>query len=675
MAPSNSTLPSQLCGQDLEQRSVNAIRVLAMDAVQKANSGHPGAPLGMADLAYVLWSEFLAFDAEHPQWPNRDRFILSAGHACMLQYALLHLTGYALPLAEILNFRQWGSMTPGHPEVHHTPGVETTTGPLGQGLATAVGFAMAEAHLAARLNTPDFAAVDHFTYVIASDGDMMEGVQSEAASFAGHVGLGKLVVLYDDNKITIDGTTELAFSTEDVGARYAAYGWHVQRIDGHDRVAIAEAIRAARKTTDRPSLICARTHIGAGAPTKQDTSESHGSPLGAEEIAGTKVALGWPSNEPFFIPEEVRSHYRKLGQRGRPAREQWEAGFATYRQRHPERAALWDALHTPKAPGGTRPEYKPGDNVPTRKASGKALGWLLKEFPGLIGGSADLTPSNNTQVGEDAPYSASNPAGRYVHYGIREHAMTAIMNGIALHGGLIPYGGTFLVFADYLRPSLRLAALMGTKIICVFTHDSILLGEDGPTHQPIATLASLRAIPGLTVLRPADANETVAAWDLAITRPGPVALALTRQDLPVLDFTTLGARADIRRGAYVLLEPANEPELILFATGSEVAPAVDAAQRCNASGAQVRVVAVPSWEIFSEQDPAYQRSVMAPQVTQRVAVEAASPFGWERFVGLEGTIIGINRFGASAPWKVLRQQFGLDADGIEAVLRRHLDRS
>ena len=675
MSTTNPTWNEILGGQDLEQRAVNAIRVLAMDAVQKADAGHPGAPMGMADMAYVLWSRHLRFDPAAPDWPDRDRFVLSAGHASMLLYALLHLTGYDLPLREIESFRQWGSRTPGHPEHGLTPGVETTTGPLGQGLANAVGMAAAEAHLAARLNLPDFPVVDHRTWVIASDGDMMEGVQSEAASLAGHLGLAKLVVLYDDNRITIDGETALAFAHEDVGRRYEAYGWHVQRVDGHDRLALAAALEDARNETARPSLVAARTHIAAGAPTKQDTAASHGTPLGAEEVARTKAVYGWPAEPPFHVPDDVRTHYLALGTRHTESRRAWERLLGTYRERHPERAALWDALHAPAFPADRTglPRFAPGTSAATRKASGKALSWLLPRVPSLLGGSADLTPSNNTKAGEEAPFSRANRAGRYVHFGVREHAMAAAMNGMALHGGILPYGGTFLVFSDYLRPALRLSALMQTRVVFVFTHDSVLLGEDGPTHQPIAQLAALRAIPGLTVIRPSDANETVLAWEVALERKGPVALALTRQDLPVLDPDALGARGDLRRGAYVLLEPPGDLDLIAFATGSEVHPTVEAARRLNAAGARVRVVAVPSWEIFFEQEAAYRRDVLAPGVSRRVAVEAGAPFGWERFVGLEGTLLGMRTYGASAPWKVLQEKFGFTSEAVEAALARRLE--
>ncbi len=677
MSTLKTELQESLADQSLEQRAVNTIRCLAMDAVQKADSGHPGAPMGMADMAYVLWTRFLRFDPEHPQWPDRDRFVLSAGHACMLQYALLYLTGFDLGLDDIKQFRQWGSRTPGHPEYGLTPGIEVTTGPLGQGISNAVGMAAAEAHLAARLNTPEFSPVDHRTYVFASDGDLMEGVQSEAASLAGQMKLGKLIVCYDDNHITIDGDTALAFDGEDKGKRYEAYGWHVQRIDGHDREAVAAALEAARAETGRPSLIVARTHIALGAPNKQDTSEAHGSPLGEEEIRGAKRAYGFDPDVKFPVAADVLEHYRAAGRRNAPAREQWERDFAAWKQKNPEKGGLWDALHDPRIPGDAagRPTFETGKMIATRSASGKALGWIKQHVPGLVGGSADLEPSNKTFNEGDVAFSAARRDGRYFHFGVREHAMAAIMNGMAVHGGLLPYGGTFLIFSDYLRPSLRLAAFMKAHVVYVFTHDSIFLGEDGPTHQPVAQLAALRAIPHMTVIRPADARETVAAWETAVSRKGPVALSLTRQDIPVLDYDGLGSRPEVARGAYVLLDCEGTPELIAFATGSEVYVTLQAAQSLASEGAKVRVVSVPSWEIFFEQDEEYRRRILAPEATNRMAVEAASPFGWERFVGMDGEIVGVDRFGESAPWEVIQEKFGFTAKAIEKVMRRRLDRA
>ena len=658
----------------LEQRSVNTIRALVLDAVQEANSGHPGAPLGMADAAYVLWSRFLRFDPARPDWPNRDRFVLSAGHASMLLYALLHLTGYAVSLDDLRRFRQWGSITPGHPEADLTPGVETTTGPLGQGISTAVGLALAERHLAARLNTGDTDLVDHRTYVLASDGDLMEGVQAEACSLAGHLGLGKLIVLYDDNRITIDGSTDLTFS-ENVSARFAAYGWQVQSVDGHDRNALEAALARAVGDDARPSLVLARTHIAAGSPHKQDTAASHGAPLGEEEVRLAKMAYGLPPDKTFFVAEDVRAHFQALGRRHTAERVQWERTFADYRARNPQEAKLWDALHDPNPPGpdDERPAFSPGQSVATRKASLAALGWLLPRVPALVGGSADLEPSNLTRPEGDPAFSRQTPEGRYLHFGVREHAMAAILNGIARHGGLLPYGGTFLVFSDYLRPALRLAAMMQTRVVFVFTHDSVLLGEDGPTHQPVAQIASLRAIPGLTVIRPSDAVETVAAWEVALERPGPTALLLTRQGVPVLDRDPQAAREAVYRGAAVVFDGGQEPLLVAFATGSEVSVTVEAARMLAAEGKAVRVVAVPSWELFFEQDEALRERILAPEVPHRMAVEAAAPFGWERFVGREGRILGMDRFGASAPGAVLQEQFGFTATAIAAAMREELE--
>ncbi len=657
----------------LEQRAANTIRVLVMDAVQKADSGHPGAPMGLADVATVLWTRFLRFDPTCPDWPNRDRFVLSAGHACMLQYALLHLTGFDLSMDDLMAFRQWESRTPGHPEFGHTPGVEITTGPLGQGIASAVGMALAERHLAARLNTPDFAVVDHWTYVIAGDGDLMEGVQAEAASLAGHLGLGKLIVVYDDNRITIDGATSLAFD-EDRGARYEAFGWHVLHVDGHDRAAIAEALTMARADTERPSLIVARTHIAFGAPTKQDTSEAHGTPLGPEEIRGAKTAYGFPPDQAFFVPDDVRAHFMEAGSRHRPERAEWETRFSAWRRTHAEKAALWDALHAPAVPVEGRPTFETGKSIATRAASGKALEWLKPRVPALIGGSADLEPSNKTWNKGDVAFSRETPEGRYIHFGVREHAMGAMMNGMAVYGGLVPFGGTFLTFSDYMRGAIRLAALMGVRVIYVFTHDSIFLGEDGPTHQPVEHLAALRAIPGLLTLRPADAAETVTAWEVALERRGPTALCLTRQGVPVLDHAGRGPTEGLRRGAYILAGADAEPDLIAFATGSEVHVTLEAAATLAKEGTRVRVVAVPSWELFAEQDASYRRAVLAPQVRHRMAVEAAVPLGWERFIGLDGMFVGMRRFGASAPAEVLQEKFGLDADAIAAAMRRTLQR-
>ena len=640
-----------------------------MDAVQKANSGHPGLPMGAAAMAYVLWTRFLRHHPTNPSWPNRDRFILSAGHGCMLLYSLLHLTGYDLPLDELKRFRQWGSLTPGHSEHGLTPGVETTTGPLGQGFGNGVGMAIAERFLANYFNRPGYRIVDHYVYAIVSDGDLMEGVSSEAASLAGHLGLGKLIYLYDDNRITIDGSTSLAF-TENVGQRFEAYGWHVQRVDGNNLKEVEAALSAAQAATERPSLIIARTHIAYGSPNKQDTAEAHGAPLGEEEIKLTKRALGWPLEPAFYIPDEALGHFREALQQGRAWEAQWQAQFDAYAAAHPELAAEWRTVMNGRLPEGWAdklPAFTPGGgSMATREASGKVLNAIAPHLPTLIGGSADLTPSNNTYLKGYGDFQRDNVGARNLHFGVREHAMGSILNGMALHGGVIPYGGTFLIFSDYMRPAIRLAALSHIHVIYVFTHDSIGLGEDGPTHEPIEHLASLRAMPNLTVIRPADANETAVAWRVALEhRGGPVALALTRQKLPVLDRTTLASADLLRRGAYVLTDASNgQPDIILIATGSEVQLALEARQRLAARGIGARVVSMPSWELFEQQPDSYRDEVLPPSVTARLAIEAASPHGWHRYVGSMGTVIGMTRYGASAPYHVLMEQFGFTADNV-----------
>ena len=652
-----------------DQLCINTIRTLAMDAVQKANSGHPGLPMGAAAMAYVLWTRFLRHHPTNPSWPNRDRFILSAGHGCMLLYSLLHLTGYDLPLDELKRFRQWGSRTPGHSEYGLTPGVETTTGPLGQGFGNGVGMAIAERFLANHFNRPGYRIVDHYVYAIVSDGDLMEGISSEAASLAGHLGLGKLIYLYDDNRITIDGSTSLAF-TENVGQRFEAYGWHVQRVDGNDLKEVEAALSAAQAATERPSLIIARTHIAYGSPNKQDTAEAHGAPLGEEEIKLTKRALGWPLEPAFYIPDEALAHFREALQQGRAWEALWQAQFDAYAAAHPELAAEWRTVMSGRLPEGWAdklPAFTPGGgSMATREASGKVLNAIAPHLPTLIGGSADLTPSNNTYLKGYGDFQRDNVGARNLHFGVREHAMGSILNGMALHGGVIPYGGTFLIFSDYMRPAIRLAALSHIHVIYVFTHDSIGLGEDGPTHEPIEHLASLRAMPNLTVIRPADANETAVAWRVALEhRGGPVALALTRQKLPVLDRTTLASADLLRRGAYVLADTSNgRPNIVLIATGSEVQLALEARQRLAARGIGARVVSMPSWELFEQQPDSYRDEVLPPSVTARLAIEAASPHGWHRYVGTMGAVIGMTRYGASAPYHVLMEQFGFTADNV-----------
>jgi transketolase len=652
----------------LDQLCINTIRTLAMDGVQKANSGHPGMPMGMADVAYVLWTRFLKHNPANPAWPNRDRFVLSAGHGSMLLYSLLHLTGYDLPLEELKSFRQWGSRTPGHPEYDLTPGVETTTGPLGQGFANGVGMAIAKRFMAATFNKPDFPIFDHTIYAIVSDGDLMEGVSHEAASLAGHLGLGEIVYLYDDNEISIEGLTDITF-TEDVAARFRAYGWHVQEIDGHNVDQIEAAIRAAQVDTERPSLIVCHTHIAYGSPNKQDTAASHGAPLGEEEVQLAKEALGWSYKRPFSIPKQAQGVLRQAVEQGRQAETAWKRVFRRYKQAYPKEATLLETLWAGELPDGwtdALPTFTPGDGpVATRKISGAVLNAIAAALPTLIGGSADLAPSNNTLLKGYDDFQKETPAGRNLRFGVREHAMGSILNGMALYGGLLPYGGTFLVFSDYMRPPVRLAALMELPIVYVWTHDSVWIGEDGPTHQPVEQLAALRAIPNLVVIRPADANETVAAWHVALERrDGPTALALTRQKLPVLVETKRAAVETVARGAYVLVDSSGIPDVILIATGSEVALALGARDLLAEKGVAVRVVSMPSWELFDAQPASYQESVLPPQVTARLAVEAGVPMGWSKYVGLTGDVISLDHFGASAPYKVLAEKWGFTPEVV-----------
>ena len=662
---------------DLDQLCVNTIRTLTMDAVQKANSGHPGMPMGTADMAYVLWTRFLKHNPKNPKWPDRDRFVLSAGHGSMLLYSLLYLTGYDLPLEELQNFRQWGSRTPGHPEHDLAPGVEVTTGPLGQGFAVGVGMALAERILAARFNRPGYPIVDHYTYAIVSDGDLMEGISHEAASLAGHLGLGKLIYLYDDNDISIDGPTDLTF-TEDVRKRFDAYGWHTLEIDGHDRDAVAQAIAEARAETERPSLIICHTHIAYGSPNKQDTAAAHGEPLGEEEVRLTKEALGWPPDAQFYVPEEVLAHFRRAVDEGAAREAEWRALFDRYAEAYPELAAEWERAIAGRLPEGWEealPTFKSEDGpMATRVASGKVLNAIADRIPTLIGGSADLHPSNKTYLVKYPDIQRDRFDGRNLHYGVREHTMGGILNGLALHGGIFPYGGTFLVFSDYMRPSLRLAAMMELPIVYVFTHDSIGIGEDGPTHQPVEHLPSLRAMPNLTVIRPADANETAEAWRVALTRrKGPVALILSRQGLPILDRTKLAPARELARGAYVLSDVEN-PDVILIASGSEVALALEAQELLAQEGVRARVVSMPSWELFEEQPQEYKDAVLPPTIKARVAVEAAAGLGWCRYVGEHGAVISVERFGASAPYKVIFEKYGFTAENVATHAREVLRR-
>ena len=649
---------------------INTIRMLAADAVEKAHSGHPGMPMGAAAMAYVLWTLFLRHNPKNPAWPNRDRFVLSAGHGSMLLYSLLHLTGYDLALDELKNFRQWGSKTPGHPEHGLTPGVETTTGPLGQGFANGVGMAIAERHLASVFNRPEHEIVNHFTYGIVSDGDLMEGVSHEAASLAGHLGLGKLIYLYDDNHISIEGSTEIAF-TEDRLKRFAAYGWHVQQVpDGNDLEQLSAAIAAAREETQRPSFIAVRTHIGYGSPHKQDTAGAHGEPLGAEELKLTKQNLNWPAEPAFYLPEEAVSHFREALEKGAQLDRSWQEAFTVYQKAHPELAARWRQWMNgdlPEAWERDLPVFQADTKgVATRVASGKILNAIAARMTNLMGGSADLAPSTKTLIDNEDDFQPPGFEGRNMRFGVREHAMGAILNGMALHGGLIPYGATFLIFSDYMRPAIRLAALMKLHVIYVFTHDSIGLGEDGPTHQPIEQLAALRAMPNLKVVRPCDANETVEAWKAALkSNDGPVALVLTRQNLPVLDRTVAGPADGLQKGAYVVRDPQDSrPDLLLMASGSEVHIALTAAAVLSDKGIAVRVVSMPCWELFEEQPEEYRRLVLPPEVTARLAIEAGSPQGWHRYVGSRGIVIGLTHFGASAPYEVLYDKFGLTPDHV-----------
>ena len=657
--------------EELHLLCINTIRTLAMDAVEKARSGHPGAPMGAAAMAFVLWTEFLKHNPADPGWPDRDRFVLSAGHASMLLYSLLHLTGYEVSIDDLQSFRQWGSITPGHPEYGHTPGVEVTTGPLGQGFATGVGMAMAERFLAQRFNRPGHAIVDHNIFAIVSDGDLMEGLSHEAASLAGHLGLGKIVYLYDSNDISIDGSTSLSF-TDDVGKRFEGYGWFVARVgDGNDLDQLRQAIRAA-VDSPLPALVQVKTHIGYGAPTKQDSASSHGAPLGPDEVRGAKQNLGWPVDESFAVPEAVRAFFGAAVARGKLAQRNWEDLFRSYQRRYPLDAAEFERTQAGELPEGwdaELPAFTADDGkVATRQASGAAINAIAPTLPELVGGSADLAESNLTDIKGESWFDSDGVAGRNIHFGVREHAMGAALNGISLHGGLRPFGGTFLIFSDYMRPALRLASLMGVTSIFVYTHDSIGLGEDGPTHQPIEHLASLRAIPGLVVLRPADANETVAAWRFAVGyRGGPVAICLTRQALPVLEQPD-GARPPVERGAYAVVEPGvGPPDLVLLSTGSEVHLCVDAAAELTGRGISTRVVSMPSWELFNAQDAGYRKRLLETSPAgARVAVEAASPMGWHRYVGEFGDIIGLERFGASAPGDVVLRELGFTVENVVA---------
>jgi transketolase len=658
--------------KDLEQLCINTVRVLSVDAVEKANSGHPGTPMGAAPMAHVLWSDIMRYNPLNPDWPNRDRFVLSGGHACMLQYSYLYLTGYDLTLDDIKRFRQVHSKTPGHPEYGLTPGIEVTTGPLGQGFANAVGLAIAQKHLAARFNRPGFELFKYHIYGLCGDGDMMEGVSSEAASIAGHLGLGNLLFFYDDNHITIEGNTNITFD-EDVAERFRAYGWYVQVLDdGNDLAAIRQAVRQAREVTTRPSLIKVRTHIGYGSPNKVDTASAHGSALGPEEVRLVKEGFGFNPDESFVIPGKVLDFYRQAGEKGIGLEKEWDALFEAYKKEYPEQAAEYEAILQGKMPEGWEkkiPSFKPADTkngqMSTRIAGGKVLNSIAASLPGLIGGAADLSPSTETNMKDYSSFSAQDPAGRNFHFGIREHGMGAILNGMAVTKGLIPFGATFLMFSEYMRPPLRLAAIMKIKPILVYTHDSIGLGEDGTTHQPVEQLVSLRSIPDIMLIRPADANETAAAWKVALQhKGGPVLLVLTRQNLPILDPLDYKQIGDLSKGAYILSEPDRAPELILIATGSEVSLILRAQQKLKENGIAARVVSMPSWELFERQEDSYKQRILPKGLKKRLAVEMASPLGWHKYVTDEGDILGITRFGESGKAEDLFKDFGFTVENV-----------
>jgi len=657
---------------DVTTRSIDTIRTLAMDAVQKANSGHPGTAMALAPVAYLYYREVMRHDPADPHWPGRDRFVLSPGHACILQYAALHLSGYGITLADLEAFRQWDSATPGHPEAGHTPGIETTTGPLGQGVGNAVGFALAERMLAARFNRPGHEVIDHRVYGICSDGDLMEGVAAEAASLAGHLRLGRITMVYDDNHITIEGGTDLAFS-EDVVARFAAYGWHTQVLDDGWTLDQLRAAIAAADADERPSLIRLRTHIAPGAPTKEGTAEAHGAPLGEEEIRLTKANYSWPEDAHFWVPDEVAEHMDARAS-GAAQRAAWEERMTAYRAAHPDLAAELERVLAGELPAdwdADIPTFEPDPKgLATRAASGKVLNAIAARVPELVGGSADLAPSNNTHLADGLSVSERNMEGRNLHFGIREHGMGAVLNGMALHHGFRVYGATFLVFSDYMRGAVRLSALSQIPVTYVWTHDSVYVGEDGPTHQPIEHLMALRAIPNLVVVRPGDANETAEAWRLAMQhRDGPVALVLTRQNLPTLDRSELGAADGLARGGYILADTDGDPEVIVIATGSEVHTALEGRALLGPDGGRVRVVSMPSWELFAAQDAAYRDAVLPPAVRRRVSIEAGITSGWERFVGLDGRMIGIDRYGASAPGGTVARELGITPEAVADAVR------
>lgn len=679
--------------QELENKCINTIRFLAADAIEKAKSGHPGMPLGAAPAAFTLWTKHLKHNPQNPEWPDRDRFVLSSGHASMLLYALLHLTGYDLSLDDIKNFRQWGSKTPGHPEFRHVPGAEVTTGPLGQGLANAVGLAIAEAHLAARFNRDGGKIIDHYTYVLAGDGDMMEGVTAEASALAGHLRLGKLIVLYDDNDVSLAGSTALSF-TENIEMRFKSYGWHVQKVkDGNDVAAIDRAIKKGKRETARPSLICVKSTIGYGAPCKQNTCDAHGSPLGSDELKGAKTALDWPQEPLFYIPEDVLKNYRRAVTDGEKREKQWQEKLKNYEGTNPQLFSEFSRQINGQLPQDWETALNPfpagSKDVATRKAAEIVMQNLATKFPELAGGSADLNPSTFTWLKGcgDFQSPATSPEGLHgmvgggwgyegcnIHFGVREHAMGSIAVGLALHGGIIPYTATFLTFADYMRPPMRLAALMGLRTVFIFTHDSIGVGEDGPTHQPVEQIMNMRQVPNMTVIRPADANETVEAWRIALSKAtGPTLLVFSRQNLPVLDRTICASALNAGKGGYILWESAQDPDIILIATGSEVSIALNAAHKLAEEGLKIRVVSLPCWDIFDRQPQEYRDKVLPPQIKARIAIEAGIRLGWEHYTGLSGKIIGMDSFGASAPGPVLYEKFGLTEAHIISAARELLN--
>ncbi|HKG68585.1 MAG TPA: transketolase [Segetibacter sp.] len=654
---------------DIEQLGINTVRVLSIDAVQKANSGHPGTPMGIAPIGHVLWAHTMNYNPNNPEWPNRDRFILSAGHACMLQYSFLYLTGYDLSLDDIKNFRQLHSKAAGHPEFGLINGVDVTTGPLGQGFANGVGFAIAQKHLAARYNKPGFDLFDYRIYAICSDGDIMEGVTAEAASLAGHLKLGNMIYFYDDNHISIEGDTALAFN-EDVAKRFEAYGWHVQEVsDGNDLKALTEAVRNAQQETERPSLIKVRTHIGFGSPNKVDKASAHGSPLGEDEVKLVKKGFGFDPEQFFDVPDEVIKYYRAKGDEGMELEQKWNDLYHSYKEKYPELAAQYDQERSTKLPENWKdnlPVFSAADGkVATRKASGKVLNAIAASLPSLVGGSADLAPSTDTNLDKYSSFTAEDRSGRNFHFGIREHGMGAALNGIALTKGMIPYGATFLIFSEYMRPPIRLAAIMKIRPIFIYTHDSIGLGEDGTTHQPVEQLISLRSIPNLVVIRPADANETAQAWRVAIEHSGgPVALVLTRQNIPVLDQQKYTSAAELEKGAYILSDSENEPDIILIGTGSEVSLLMQTQEKLKEESISARVISMPSWELFEKQDESYKEKVFPKTMKKRLAVEAGSTLGWHKYITDEGDIIGMTTFGESAPAEELYKEFGFTVDNV-----------